>query len=484
MPLTMNHAMRPELRLIGLQIQTLRLLAEPLHRLEEEIEDELDQNPFLQRLDLPESRPDTGQADPFESRGASAERDTIESADYPDTDFPSRDLRTPVSMEEREPLFLENFCGLGPSLADHLLEQLRHSARDESTRITGEAIIWNLNDDGYLCAELAEIAAAADTSLAGAQQALALVQTFDPTGVAARNLRECLVLQLHADPSVDPIAVEIVERHCDALSRHQHALLARVLRVPIDRVLAAAQRIRRLDPRPGRAFGPSDARPVIPDLTVTKIGDEFVVVMNDQDLPVLGVARTDRRLRGQLSAEERRFVSERRQAARWFMEAIEQRRRTLRRVTETVVRLQRDFFDHGPAHLRPLVLRQVADLIAVHEATVSRAVSSKYIDTPHGVFALKYFFPPGVPSPTGSLVTIAAAKKLLQALIAAEDGNHPLSDQALASALRQRGVDVARRTVAKYRGELSIPPCHQRKTVLRSPGPSLLVGAGLARGLL
>jgi RNA polymerase sigma-54 factor len=208
---------------------------------------------------------------------------------------------------------------------------------------------------------------------------------------------------------------------------------------------------------------------VRPEITVEKIDGEYVVTLNDHGLPVLGLARAYRGLRQRLSAEERQFLSERRQAARWFIEAIGRRRQTLRRVVETVVRLQRDFFDHGPARLRPLILRQVAEEISMHESTVSRATSSKYVDTPQGVFPLKYFFQPGVSYSTGGLVATATVKTYLQALVSAEDGSYPLSDSALASALRQRGCEVARRTVAKYRGELAIPPGHQRKTVAKSP---------------
>jgi len=467
----LSQTLRPELRLTGLQILTLRLLAQSLSQLEEEIEDALDENPFLQRLDTPVSLSVDGQRDTTAAADRSSEAETTadEAPDHHDLDFTQPYERTPVSTEERETFPLENFSGATPSLADHLLEQLRHTARDEDIRITGEAIIWNLDDSGYLRAELPEIAAMAKTSLAAVERALALVQTFDPTGVAARDLRECLLLQLRADRPPDPITLEMVERHCDALGRHRYEHLARILRVPIHRILTAVKRIRQLDPKPGRAFGAAEVRPVRPEVTVEKIDGEYVVTLNDHGLPVLGIARGYRSLWQRLSAEERRFLSERRQAARWFMEAIERRRQTLRRVVETVVRLQRDFFDHGPARLRPLILRQVAEEISMHESTVSRATSSKYVDTPHGVFPLKHFFQPGVSSSTGDLVATATVKTYLSALIAAEDGGHPLSDSALASALRQRGLTVARRTVAKYRGELAIPPGHQRKAVAKSP---------------
>jgi RNA polymerase sigma-54 factor len=450
---TLGLVMSPELRLSALQILTVRLLVQPQAQLEDEIAAALEDNEFLERLDAPasptdEPRPDSPAAD--------------EAPDPRDLDLAPRGERTPVSTEEREPFPLENFPGAAPSLTEHLLEQLRHAACDGEVRTAGEAIICNLDDNGYLRAELAEIASATGASPATVARALALVQAFEPTGVAARDLRECLVLQLRADPACDPLAIEIVEHHCEALGRRRYEHLARALGAPLPRILAAAERIRRLDPKPGRAFGGADARSVVAEVSVEKIDGEYVVTLNDQGLPVLRVARGYRGLHAQLSAEERRFVAERRQAARWFVEAIERRRQTIRRVVEAVVRVQRDFFDRGPGHLRPLALREVAEEIAMHESTVSRAISSKYVETPHGVFPLRHFFQPGVPAATGGLVATMAVKAYLRSLIEGEDGRRPLSDLALVAALRQRGFVLARRTVAKYRSELAIPPCHRR----------------------
>jgi RNA polymerase sigma-54 factor len=444
--------LRPELRLSALQILTVRLLVQPLAQLEDEIADALEDNEFLERLDAPappsdEPRPDSPAAD--------------EGPEPRDLDPAPRE-RTPVSTEQREAFPLENFPGAAPSLAEHLLEQLRHAACDGAARTVGEAIIGNLDDNGYLRAELAEIAAATGTSAATVVRALVLVQGFDPVGVAARDLRECLVLQLRADPACDPLAIAIVEHHCEALGGRRYEHLARALRAPLPRVLTAAERIRRLDPKPGRAFGGADARTVVPEITVELIDGEYVVILNDQGLPALRVTRGYRGLHAHLSAEERRFVAARRQAARWFVEAIERRRQTIRRVVEAVVRAQRDFFDRGPGHLRPLALREVAEEIAMHESTVSRAISAKYVNTPHGVFPLRHFFQPGVAAATGGLVATVAVKAYLRSLIEGEDGRRPLSDLALAAALRQRGFVLARRTVAKYRKELAIPPCHRR----------------------
>lgn len=449
---TLSLVIRPELRLGALQILTGRLLVQPLAQLEDEIEDALEDNEFLERLDVPAPSSDEPRADsPAADDGP----------DLRDLDLAPRE-RTPVSTEERELFPLENFPGAAPSLAEHLREQLRHAAGDGAVRAAGEAIIGNLDDNGYLRAELAEIAAATGTSSATVARALALVQSFDPTGVAARDLRECLVLQLRADPACDPIAIEIVEHHCEALARRRYEHLARALRAPLPRIVAAAERIRRLDPKPGRAFGGAEARSVVPEVTVEKINGEHVVILNDQGLPVLRVARAYRGLHAHLSPEERRFVAERRRAALWFVQAIERRRQTIRRVVEAVVRVQRDFFDRGPGHLRPLALREIAEEIAMHESTVSRAISAKYVNTPHGVFALRHFFQPGVPATDGGLVATLAAKAYLRALIEGEDSRQPLSDLALVAALRQQGFVLARRTVAKYRGELAIPPCHRR----------------------
>jgi len=450
---TLSLQMRPELRLSALQIQTIRLLAQPLSQLEDAIEEALEDNEFLERLDTPAS---VTEAPPPEAPAAD------EGPDPHDLDLAPRGERTPVSTEAREPFPLENFPGAAPSLAEHLREQLHHTPCDEAVRTAGEAIIGNLDDNGYLRAELGEIAVATGTSAAIVARALALVQAFEPTGVAARDLRECLVLQLRVDPVADPLAIEIVEHHCEVLARRRYEHLARALHAPVSRILAAAERIRELDPKPGRAFGGVDARPVVPEVTVEKVQGEYAVTLNDQGLPGLRVARGYRGLHAQLSPEERRFVAERRQAARWFVEAIERRRQTIRRVVETVVRVQRDFFDHGPGHLRPLALREVADEIAMHESTVSRAISAKYVETPHGVFPLRHFFQPGVAATTGGLVATLAVKAALRALIHGEDGHHPLSDLALAAALRRQGFVLARRTVAKYRSELAIPPGHLR----------------------
>ena len=462
----LTQVMRPELRLTGLQILTMRLLACPGAKLEEEIEEALEDNPLLVRLDTSAIRPSesVGQPEPTPLDGFPGRESTSDWATAPaNSPFDWPEERTPVSTEHRETFSLENFSGDAPSLADHLHRQLGAATSDEEVLAAGEAIIGNLDDNGYLRATLSELATATKTSLLVVERTLTLVQTFDPVGVAARDPRECLLLQLRADSAPDPVAIDAVNHHLALIAQGRYDRLARALGQPIHRIQEAIRKIKALDPKPGRAFGMGDARAVKPDLTVEKIAGEYVVTLNDRGLPVLHVARRPLRSWGPLGGLDRRFLSERRRAAHWLIEAIEQRRRTLQRVGEALVRFQRAFLDHGPAHLRPLILRQVAEEISVHESTVSRATSGKYIDTPQGIFPLKHFFQQGISSPDGGLVSPTAVKVLLRALVAGEDRTHPLSDTDLAHALGRSQLFVSRRTVAKYRDELAILPSHHRR---------------------
>jgi RNA polymerase sigma-54 factor len=457
--------MRPELRLIGRQILNAMILEYPAQKLEEELDDALADNPLLERLDAPLStlsQPRTeGEAGDLPMSEATPMPEWPGGHGSPALDWPEE--RTPVSTEERDPLPLENFASAGTSLSDHLMAQLGVETSDEQMRIVAEAIIGNLDDNGRLDATLDEIVALTGAALPSVSQALALVQTFDPVGVAARDLREQLLLQLRADPEADPLAIEIVDCHLRFLAPPRYQCLVKALRQPLARIEEALAAIRALDPKPCRRFGTADVRSVRPDLTVDKVGDEYTVTVNDRGLPTLRIARGPIPLSRWPGLRDRRLIPERRRAAHWLLEAIEQRRRTLQGVGESVVRFQRGFFDHGPSHLSPLTLRQVADDISMHESTISRATSGKYMDTPRGVVPLKYFFQQGIPSAAGDLVSTRAIKEGLEALVASEDRSRPLSDAALAEALRGRGFPVARRTVAKYREELGIETSHHRK---------------------
>ena len=375
------------------------------------------------------------------------------------------DERTPVSTEDRDELPFENLGRSDRSLEEHLTEQLRHGALEDRLMAIGEAIIGNLDEDGYLRAEVAEIAEALGCPVEDVERVLALIQAFDPVGVAARSIKECLLLQLRADGEPDPVSVEIVEKHLEDLERRRYADIARALKQPLDRVMESIEEIQSLEPKPGRRFGGNDSRYIVPDVSIQKVGDDYVVILNEDGIPRLRVNSVYRSLLRGSQGEDRQFVEQKLRSAVWLIKSVEQRQRTLRKVTQSLIKFQRDFLDQGVAHLRPLSLRHVGEDIGMHESTISRVTTNKYVETPQGLFELKYFFHSGIASANGDDVSSVSVKKMIQDLVGAEETGKPLSDQDIAGALHAKGLQIARRTVAKYREELNIPPSHQRRVM-------------------
>jgi RNA polymerase sigma-54 factor len=353
------------------------------------------------------------------------------------------------------------------SLTDHLDEQLRFATEDPVVRQIGAEIIGNLDEDGYLRAEVSEIAARCQVDVATVEPVLAMVQAFDPPGVAARSIQECLLIQLKSDPNPDPVSVEIVEQHFDDLTRRRYPDIARALRLPLDRVMESVEEIMGLEPKPGRRFGGNDSRYIVPDVVVHKMGTEYVVVLNEDGIPRLRVNSLYRSLLRNSGDEAKQYVEQKLRSAVWLIKSVDQRQRTLRRVTQSIVKFQRDFLDKGIAHLKPLSLRDVGEDIGMHESTISRVTTNKYVETPQGLFELKYFFHSGIASGDGEMVSSVSVKKMIQDLLANEDPAKPLSDQEVAQVLKGRGLVIARRTVAKYREELGILPSHQRRLAPR-----------------
>ena len=327
----------------------------------------------------------------------------------------------------------------------------------------GEAIIGNLDEDGYLRADVGEIAAGMGASPDEVEAALRLVQGFDPPGVAARSVQECLLLQLTADAEPDPVSVEIVEKHFEDLERRRYAEIARALKLPLDRIMESVEEIQSLEPKPGRRFAVNDSRYIAPDVTIQKVGDDYVVVLNEEGIPRLRVNSLYRSLLRRSGDEAKQYVEQKLRSAVWLIKSVEQRQRTLRKVAQSLVKFQRDFLDKGLAHLRPLALRDVGEDIGMHESTISRVTTNKYVQTPQGLFELKYFFHSGIASDNGAMVSSVSVKKTIRDMVAAEDAGKPLSDQEIAQALHGQGLTIARRTVAKYREELGIMPSHQRR---------------------
>jgi RNA polymerase sigma-54 factor len=459
--------------------QAIQLLQLSTLELKEVVEQELSENPLLEDVsadtaETPAEAQAAEMAEPMTAPGVtepvSKETSTVDderASDLPfdltSAIFDQHDERTPVAMEEREEPPFENLGSRDTSLTEHLSEQLRMATDDETVLTLGEAIIGNLDDDGYLRAEITEISDATGQPPDAVERVLALVQGFDPTGVAARGIQECLLLQLHADAEPDPVSVEIVEHHLEDLERRRYAEIARVLKLSLDRIMESVEEIQGLEPKPGRRFSTVDSRYIVPDVTVQKVGGDYVVMLNEEGIPRLRVNSLYRSLLRGSAGEDKQYVEQKLRSALWLIKSVEQRQRTLRKVAHSLVKFQRDFLDKGLPYLRPLALRDVGEDIGMHESTISRVTTNKYVQTPQGLFELKYFFHSGIASSSGEVVSSVSVKKMIQDLAAAEDCAKPLSDQDIAGALHAKGLTIARRTVAKYREELGILPSHQRR---------------------
>ncbi len=372
--------------------------------------------------------------------------------------------RAPLGETSERPSF-EAFLSKAATLTDHLLWQLGLSAAPRKVAEAAECVIGNLNEDGYLTATLEEIAETTAATGEQAEQALRLVQEFDPLGVAARDLRECLLIQLRACGAEDSVAGRIVQDHLTELQANNNEILAQELGCPLEEVVAAIALIKNLDPRPGQRYSVASVRAVEPDVQFVKTQEGFRVVLNEEDLPELRLNRRYRRLldRGRASKEVRSYIKERYNSAIQLLRNIEQRRQTIRSVCDAIVKRQQGFLTHGLDHLRPMMIKEVAEEIGVHPSTVSRAVANKYSHTPHGVFELRFFFSEGVQGPSGSSIPLMLLKRKVKKMIEEEDSAHPLTDEHISKILRENGILVTRRTVAKYREDMNIPSTHRRR---------------------
>jgi RNA polymerase sigma-54 factor len=457
--------------------QAIQLLQLSTIELQELLQKELTENPMLEESPVeegpaPEPVADAPTAEAPPSDAPAATETAPEAPDLPfdltEIMFGPPDERTLVQQEQHEETRFENFVGGTTSLADHLFEQLRLSVSEGDVRQAADEIIGNLDEDGYLRATLEEMAEKTRLSGAVFEKALAVVQTFDPPGVAARDLRECLLIQLREQTDPDPLAIEILESHFEAFQRCKYPEIARALKRDPDRVQEAVEEIANLEPKPGRRFAPSDTRYVVPDVYVYKTEDGFAIVLNDDGIPRLRINPYYRSMLGRDKDDgARRYVEDRLRSAIWLIKSVHQRQRTLYRVTDSIVKFQKEFLDHGLPQLRPLSLRDVAEDIGMHESTVSRVTTNKYVQTPQGLFELKFFFHSGIATGRGEMVSSISVKKMIQDLVAQENLQKPLSDQEITRSLKQSGLSIARRTVAKYREELGILPSHQRKLATR-----------------
>jgi RNA polymerase sigma-54 factor len=372
----------------------------------------------------------------------------------------------PSEVPEAPPI--ENTLTESPDLYDHLLWQLHMTVSDELTIEIGDAIIQNLDEDGLLRVSLEDVANLGPYPMAEVERSLSVIQSLDPAGVAARSLTECLRIQLRMLGLEDSPADVMVRDHLKQLQSHQYPEISRQMGLTSEEVAHHLEIIRGLDPRPGNRYSPERSAYILPDVFVVKEGDEYKIVLNDDGLPKLRISPTYRRMLDEKKGnteETRAYVKDKLRSALWLLKSVDQRQRTIYKVSESIVRYQRAFLDHGISHLRPLVLRDVASDIGMHESTVSRVVANKYMHTPRGVFELRFFFHSGITSSMGEAVSSVTIKQRIRKMIEEEDATRPLSDSRIADTLGKEGLPLARRTVAKYREELRIPPSNLRKTV-------------------
>jgi RNA polymerase sigma-54 factor len=354
-----------------------------------------------------------------------------------------------------------------PDLYDHLLWQLRLSPESEDIRKVGETIIGNLDENGYLRVSLEEITEEAKTDMITAEKALTLIQTFDPPGVGARNLRECLLLQIYFLNLTGSLVENIIMNNMEELEKKKYKQIAHQYNIPLEDIMAAIKVIEGLEPKPGRNFTSSSTNYIVPDVYVTKGTDKYQILLNDDGVPRLRISSFYRKLIRQKDAfpkEAKQFLVERLRSAVGLLKSLDQRNRTIYRVTESILSLQKNFFDGGIEQIRPLTLKDVASILNLHESTVSRVTSNKYLSCPHGIFSFRFFFSNALHGDTGD-VSSTSVKNMIKKIVMEEDSAKPLSDQRIVGIVKSKGIMVARRTVAKYREELGIPSQSQRKKI-------------------
>ena len=359
-----------------------------------------------------------------------------------------------------------DFISATPGLSSYLQWQLTHLDLSEQDLELTTFIVCNLDEHGFLDATIEDICAFGQCSVDEAEGVLRLVQSLDPPGIGARDIRESLLLQLDRLDYYDTLPYRIVEQHMPLLETRNYAQLARETGAPLKKVHEAVAIIQELTPYPGNEFSNEQINYVVPDVYVYKIDDEFVIQLNDEGLPNLQISGEYDRLlkqKGALTQESRGYLRENKRNAEWFIKSIEQRQRTIFRVMESLLKFQRDFFESGPAAMRPLILRDVAEDIGMHESTVSRVTSNKYVHCPQGIYELKYFFSTAVATPDGDSVAAEAIKTRIRQLINNENPTKPLSDNKISDLLAKENITVARRTVAKYREQLKILPVKHRR---------------------
>jgi RNA polymerase sigma-54 factor len=461
--LALKQTLAPQL------IQSLKMLQMPVLKLEQTIRHELEINPLLEEIEeltVEQEAPEREAEFEVAASTTESEDSTQNWDDY--NSFDSEEGYKVSDSHEGKEDWIEGTASKQISLYDHLFEQLKLLRLSEDQQLIGEYIIGNISPEGYLSISTPEMASELSVETGKIEEVLQLIQRFDPIGVGSRDLRESLLIQLREKGLTDTLAWQIVDEHIHDLDKKSFLQLSRTLSTTPERVEAAMGIIRSLAPTPALGRFDPGATPVVPDLVVERVGEDFIVYHNDQYIPRLRINSVYRdlgRRNATANQDTKEYVKSKLEQARWLINAIEQRRQTMIRVMTAVVERQRDFFEKGEAFLKPLIMEEIAQVVEMNVATISRVSNGKYVQTPLGVFEIKYFFNAGISSAEGEDVSKSSVKRRLEEIIKSEAPERPLSDQEIFQLLNKEGIQLARRTVTKYREELKIPPARMRKRV-------------------
>jgi RNA polymerase sigma-54 factor len=458
--LSLQQVLAPQLQ------QSLLILQAPLLELRNLVQQEMETNPVLEELatdpDEPEEKKPAASDEEFK-----AEFDQLAKLDEEWRDYMAQSSSYSGRSQEAEDKrqFFFDSIATQETLQQHLMGQLNQTVLNANDRKTAELIIGNIDDNGFLQATPEDMALNTGIAQEDFEHMLTLIQSFYPPGVGARDLRECLLIQLKREGKQNSLEYKIVSEHMPDLGKRRFPEIARRMGISVEQVQKCANNIAQLDPRPGQIFAAAPQNYVLPDVTVEKINGDYQVILNGEQIPHLRISNTYKDIMSQdgNGSEVKDYIRDKIRSGKFLIKSIHQRQQTISNIAHQIVKRQREFFEHGSSQLKPMTMVQIADAVGVHETTVSRAISGKYMATPQGVFEMKYFFTPGYQTATGESMSNTSVKEAILDLVKNEDGNAPLSDKEIVEILSQRGIPIARRTVAKYRTELNILPSNMRR---------------------
>jgi RNA polymerase sigma-54 factor len=464
--LALQQVLSPQLQ------QSLLILQTPLLELRNLVQQEMETNPVLEELPEEGRTGERGEAEPSADDNFDNEFQKLASLDEEWRDYmaQSASYSSDGSRSSREAQdkrqFLFDSIPVQDTLQQNLIGQLNQNVLSGSDRKAAELVIGNIDDNGFLQSTPEEMALNSGIPREDFEKMLALIQSFYPPGVGARNLRECLLIQLQRQGKENTLEYKIVAEHMEDLGRRRFPEIARRMGMSVEDVQKAAGNIARLNPRPGQVFAAAPQNYVLPDVIVEKVEGEYQITLNNEQIPHLRISNLYKDIIASgntQNSEVKDYIRDKIRSGKFLIRSIHQRQQTIFNIAEQIVSRQRDFLEHGPSLLKPMIMREVADAVGVHETTVSRAVSGKYMATPQGVFEMKYFFTSGYQTATGESLSNISVKEAILDLVKHENGSAPLSDHEMVEILGERGIPIARRTVAKYRDELNILPSHMRR---------------------